>query len=73
MAEMACKAPKEPTLYGFPKYEVESLADNLERAETVQSTKPGLHEAAMKLIAERHAALGRLVGRGIKKQRANNG
>jgi len=48
---------REPMLFGFPKYEVESLADTIMRAKEAESTKPGLYGAAMKLLGRRKNAL----------------
>ncbi|KKK85349.1 hypothetical protein LCGC14_2774210, partial [marine sediment metagenome] len=39
---------REPQLFGQPKYEVESAADNLARAKELETTKPEIHAAAIK-------------------------
>jgi len=49
---------KEETLFGHPKYEVESLADTIMRAKEAENTKPELYQAAMKLLGRRQKALG---------------
>ena len=59
MAKQA--VPSEPMLYGYPKYEVEGLADTIMRAREAESTQPGLYKAAMKLLAKRHSTLSAVV------------
>lgn len=54
---MPC-AQKEEKLFGFPKYEVENLADTIMRAKEAESTKPGLYDAALKVLGNRAKALG---------------
>jgi len=54
---MAC-TPKEEKLFGFPKYEVENLADTIMRAKEAESTKPELYDAALKVLGNRAKALG---------------
>lgn len=58
----------EEKLFGFPKYEVESLADTLERARTAENMKPDLYAAAIKLLERRQQALNAILS-GIKGKR----
>jgi len=48
---------KESMLFGFPKYDVESAADNIMRAKELEKSKPELHAAAMKLLGRRQNAI----------------
>lgn len=59
---------KEPMLFGHPKYEVESLADTIQRARESESTKPELYEAAMKLLRRRQTALSMILSARRKKK-----
>lgn len=44
---------KEPMLYGFPEWEVRSLADDIVRDRERQRTQPKLYAAALKLLKVR--------------------
>ena len=52
---------REPQLFGQPKYEVESAADNLARAKELETTKPEIHAAAIKLLKKRQVAIGAVI------------
>lgn len=49
---------KEPTLFGYPKYDVESAARTLEEAHELERAKPGLYEAAIKQLKRKQNAIG---------------
>jgi hypothetical protein len=48
---------KEELLFGQPRYEVESLADTIQRAVESEITKPDVYAAAMKLVERRKKVL----------------
>jgi len=52
----------EEKLFGQPKYDVESLADTLMRAQEAESTKPELYKAALKLLEKRQKAVSTILG-----------
>jgi len=58
----------EKKLFGQPKYDVESLADDIMRAKEAESTKPELFEAAMKLLERRQKALSAVLKSVISKR-----
>ena len=49
---------KEPTLFGYPKYEVESAARTLSEARELEIAKPGLYAAAIKQLKRKQNAIG---------------
>ena len=59
---MGVATVKEEMLFGHPKYEVEGLADTIQRAEETKSTKPELYDAALKLLRRRQTALSAIIG-----------
>ena len=51
-------AYKEPMLFGYPKYEVESAARTLEESRELEKAKPGLYAAAIKQLKRKQNAIG---------------
>ena len=49
---------KEPTLFGYPKYEVESAARTLEESRELEKAKPGLYAAAITELKRKQNAIG---------------
>ncbi len=49
---------KEPTLFGQPKYEVESAARTLQEARELEKVKPAIYAAALKQLARTQNAIG---------------
>ena len=47
----------EQKLFGYPKWEVESLADNITRTQEAEISKSGLYKAALKLLERRKRAI----------------
>lgn len=48
---------KEPTLFGYPKYEVENAGRTLSEARELEKTKPGLYGAAIKHLEQKQKAI----------------
>ena len=48
---------KEPTLFGYPKYEVENAARTLSEARELEKAKPGLYGAAIKQLERQRKAI----------------
>lgn len=59
---------KEPTLFGYPKYEVESAARTLSEARELEIAKPGLYGAALKQLKRKQNAIGDVL-RAAKKSK----
>ena len=51
-------AYKEPMLFGYPKYDVESAARTLEESRELEKAKPGLYAAAIKQLKRKQNAIG---------------
>ena len=49
---------REPTLFGQPKYEVESAARTLQEARELEKTKPAIYAAALKQLTRTQNAIG---------------
>ena len=64
---MPCE-PKQEMLFGHPKWDVENLADSIMRTKEMESTKPGLYEAAVKLLERRQKALGIVIRAAANKK-----
>ena len=52
------KTMKEPMLFGYPKYEVESAARTLSESRELEKGKPGLYAAALKQLKRKQNAIG---------------
>ncbi len=52
------KTMSEPTLFGQPKYEVESAARTLQEARELEKAKPAIYAAALKQLARTQNAIG---------------
>jgi hypothetical protein len=61
-------AYKEPTLFGFPKYEVEQAGRTLSEARELEKAKPGLYAAAIKHLKRKQNAIGDVI-RAAKKSK----
>ena len=62
------KTMKEPMLFGYPKYEVESAGRTLSEARELEKTKPGLYDASIKHLKRKQNAIGDVI-RAAKKTR----
>ena len=60
---------KEPMLFGYPKYDVESAARTLEEARELEKAKPGLYTAAIKQLKRRQNAIGDVLRAAKKSKR----
>jgi len=49
---------KEPTLFGYPKWDVENAADTLSKARELEKSKSGLYQAAIKQLKRKQNAIG---------------
>ncbi len=49
---------REPMLFGYPKYEVESATRTLSEARELEKVKPGLYVAALKQLKRKQNAIG---------------
>jgi len=63
---------REPKLFGQDKYEVENAADTLSRAHELESIKPEIYAAALKLLKKRQIAISAVL-RASASKRSNNG
>lgn len=54
-------AYKEPMLFGFPKYEVESAGRTLSDARELEKSKPSLYVAAIKHLKRKQNAIGDVI------------
>ncbi len=52
------KTMREPTLFGQPKYDVESAARVLREARELEKAKPAIYAAALKQLARTQNAIG---------------
>jgi len=59
---------KQEMLFGYPKWDVENLADSIMRTKEMESTKPGLYKAAVKLLERRQKALGFVIRAAANKK-----
>lgn len=59
---------KEPMLFGYPKYEVESAGRTLSEARELEKAKPGLYAAAIKHLERKQKAIGDVI-RAAKKSK----
>lgn len=59
---------KEPTLFGYPKWDVENAADTLSKARELEKAKPGLYKAAIKQLERKQNAIGDVL-RAAKKSK----
>jgi hypothetical protein len=66
-----CTNMPEPKLFGQPKYEVESAADTLSRANELESTKPEIYAAAIKLLKKRQIAISAVLRASAAKRKCN--
>ena len=62
---------KEPTLFGQPKYEVESAAKTLQEARELERTKPALYAAAIKQLKRQQNAIGDVL-RAVKRAKGKS-
>ena len=60
--------PRQEKLFGQPKYDVESLADNIMRSREAESLKPELYKAALKLLDRRKTALSAILRAATNKE-----
>ena len=49
---------KEPTLFGYRKWDVESAARTLREARELEKAKPGLYAAGLKQLKREQSAIG---------------
>jgi hypothetical protein len=66
-----CCSEKEEKLFGFPKWDVESLADSITRVNEKKEMEPDLYDAALKLLKKRQTSLASILGSAIGKRGKN--
>ena len=71
--ETNCNAPKEEKLFGYPKWDVENLADSIQRTEEKRTADPGLYGASVKLLQRRQHVLGAVLKSASSKRGRNDG
>ena len=60
---------KEPTLFGYPKWDVESAARTLREARELEKAKPGLYAAGLKQLKREQRAIGDVLRAAKKSKR----
>jgi len=66
---MSSSEPKQEMLFGYPKYDVESLADTIMRSREAELNKNGMYQAALKVLERRQKALGMVLQVSVNKRR----
>lgn len=59
--------PKKDMLFGFPRWDVEDAANTLTRAQELETMKPDIFAAALKLI-ERRQKMGTAILQSAKRK-----
>ena len=71
IVEGTTMAYKEPMLFGYPKYEVESAARTLEESRELEKAKPGLYAAAIKQLKRKQNAIGDVLRAAKRSKKVN--
>ena len=64
------KMMKEPTLFGYPKYDVEDAARTLEKSRELEKSNSGLYNAALKYLNRKQNAIADVI-RAARKSKRN--
>ena len=71
LVEETTMAYKEPMLFGYPKYKVESAARTLREARELEKVEPGLYAAGLKQLKREQTAIGDVLRAARKSKRTS--